>query len=203
MPEDEPGWENQQPLNSKGARAQAAAAEAYSTAQRNWFARHKIFTGLRALTMLVVVISVASSCVSSSDTMTAAGGTSKSPKVTATAGAGKSATSGKPAAEPPLEVSSKELIAALEANALKAKKTYKGKRVKVSGFVGNIDASGKYFALDPEPQAVVFTGIQVQTGKDFQDQLAEFSAGQPVTVTGTISDVGEILGYQLKAETIA
>jgi hypothetical protein len=105
-------------------------------------------------------------------------------------------------AEPALAVSAREMIDVLEGNALNAKKTYEGKQVTVTGFVGNIDASGDHFSLDPEPEAIIFTGVQVQTGKKFQDQLASFSAGQAVTVTGKITNVGEVMGYSLEAATI-
>jgi len=105
-------------------------------------------------------------------------------------------------AESTIEVSAAQMIAVLESNALKAKNTYEGKTVTVSGFVGGIDASGKYFALDPSPDAFILTGIQVQTGKEFLDQLANFSEDQAVTVTGKITNVGEIMGYSLKAATI-
>lgn len=94
------------------------------------------------------------------------------------------------------------MIAVLESNALNAKNTYEDKRVTVSGFVGNIDASGNYFALDPEPDALIFTGIQAQTSEEFLDQVANFSAGQAVTVTGTVTDVGELVGYIIEVETI-
>jgi hypothetical protein len=109
-----------------------------------------------------------------------------------------------PAEPAPAEVvtTSQEMISLLEGNALNAKQTYDGKRVTVSGFVGSIDASGKYFSLDPEPDAFILTGVQVQTGKEFQGQLAGFSKDQAVTVTGKITNVGEIMGYSLEAETI-
>lgn len=115
--------------------------------------------------------------------------------------ASKSPAKAKPA-EPAIAVSSKEMIALLEGNALKAKNTYEDKRVTVSGFVGSIDASGDYFALDPTRDAFILTGVQVRTSDKFQDQVANFSKGQAVTVTGKITNVGEVMGYSLKAETI-
>lgn len=106
--------------------------------------------------------------------------------------------------EPALEVTSKKLIGDLESNALKAKNTYKDKRVIVSGYVGNIDASGRYFAVDPEPDAFVITGVQASLRSDaHREQVAELSKNDKVTVTGTITDVGEILGYTIKVESIS
>lgn len=191
----QPDWGEQQPMNKKDAKAQAAAAKAYSKSQRSWFAKHKILTALGALILLAVIISAASSGGGGDSDSTNAGSSSDSVDA--------------PAADAPEEpapaaivTTAAEMIALLEGNALNAKNTYDGKQVTVSGFVGSIDASGDYFALLPEPEAFIITGVQVQTGEKFQDQLASFSQGQPVTVTGKIEDVGEIIGYSLKAETI-
>jgi hypothetical protein len=107
----------------------------------------------------------------------------------------------KPAA-PAITTSAKEMIAVLEGNALKAKNTYEDKQVTVTGFVGNIDASGKYFSLLPEKGAIIFTGVNIDTGKKFADQIANLTADQPVTVTGKVTDVGEVGGYRIKAVTI-
>lgn len=57
----QPGFGQQPPPSKKDAKAQAAAAKAYSKSQRSWFARHKILTGLGALIALMVVIGIASS----------------------------------------------------------------------------------------------------------------------------------------------
>jgi hypothetical protein len=190
-------WGHQQPLNKKEAKAQAAAAKAYSKSQRSWFAKHKILTALGVFILLAIVISVASGGGGGDDTVTADNGSSDSADAPAADAPEEPAP-----AEPAIVVSAQEMISVLEANALNAKNTYEGKRVTVSGFVGNIDASGDYFALDPEPDAFILTGVQVQTSEEFQDQVASFSEGQAVTVTGTVTDVGEIMGYSLEAETI-
>ena len=47
------------PMGKKEAKAQAAAAAAYAKSQKSWPARHKILTGLGALVVAVVGISVA------------------------------------------------------------------------------------------------------------------------------------------------
>jgi hypothetical protein len=190
-------WGHQQPLNKKEAKAQAAAAKAYSKSQRSWFAKHKILTALGVFILLAIVISVASGGGGGDDTVTADNGSSDSADAPAADAPEEPAP-----AEPAIVVSAQEMISVLEANALNAKNTYEGKRVTISGFVGNIDASGDYFALDPEPDAFILTGVQVQTSEEFQDQVASFSEGQAVTVTGTVTDVGEIMGYSLEAETI-
>ncbi len=194
----QPEYGQQPPLNKKDAKAQAAAAKAYSKSQRSWFAKHKILTALGAFILLGVIISAANGGGGGGSDSTTAGSSSDS--------AGTPADGPAPAepapAKPAIVVSAKEMIEVLEGNALKAKNTYEGKRVTVKGFVGTIDASGNYFALDPEPDAFIITGIQVQTSEKFQDQVASFTAGQPVTVTGKITNVGEVMGYSLEAGTI-
>ncbi len=190
-------WGHQQPLDKKEAKAQAAAAKAYSKSQRSWFAKHKILTALGVFILLAIVISVASGGGGGDDTVTADNGSSDSADAPAADAPEEPAP-----AEPAIVVSAQEMISVLEANALNAKNTYEGKRVTVSGFVGSIDASGDYFSLDPEPDAFILTGVQVQTSEEFLNQIASFTEGQAVTVTGTVTNVGEVMGYSLEAETI-
>jgi hypothetical protein len=152
---------------------------------------------LGAFILLAIVISVASGGGAGDDTVTADNSSSDSADAPAADAPEEPAP-----AEPAIVVSAQEMISVLEGNALNAKNTYEGKRVTVSGFVGSIDASGDYFALDPEPDAFILTGVQVQTSEEFLNQIASFTEGQPVTVTGTVTNVGEVMGYSLEAETI-
>ena len=181
------------------AKADKAAAKAYAKAQRPFYKKKRVLIPTAILG--IAVISSLAGGGGGTDTVDTASDTSSSAPATT-----ESKTPAAPAAAKPkpaaITVTAKELIDTLEANALKAKNTYNDKQVTVSGFVGSIDASGDYFALLPEPDAIVFTGVQVRTDEKFQDQLATFTQGQAVTVTGKIDDVGEVLGYQLKAETI-
>lgn len=50
----------QPPFDKRQAKANAAAEKAYRKANRNWFARHKILTGLGALIVLIIIITAAS-----------------------------------------------------------------------------------------------------------------------------------------------
>lgn len=167
--------------DAKSAKAQAKGEKAYRQANRPWY-KKKRFILLAAIAAIILIVIATS------------GGGEEKPS-----GGGSDSTS---AQEPAIVVSAQEMIDVLEGNALNAKNTYEDKRVTVSGFVGNIDASGDYFALDPAPDAFILTGIQVRTSDEFLDQVSSFSQGQAVTVTGTINDVGELMGYSLEAETI-
>ena len=106
-----------------------------------------------------------------------------------------------PAEEPALEVTAQQLIDDLEANALAASNTYKDKRVTVTGKVETIDASGDYFTITGTDD-FTFTSIQVYIDESFLDAVSGFTADQDVTVTGVITDVGEVLGYEIEAESI-
>ena len=44
--------------------------------------------------------------------------------------------------------------------------------------------------------------MQVFIDDDLVKTVSGFKADQEVTVTGEITDVGEIMGYEIKAETI-
>ncbi len=100
-------------------------------------------------------------------------------------------------------VSTSTLIKTLESNALKAKETYKGKYVEISGYLGNIDASGKYITVLPSSDAFVLIGIQAYTTNDDQKKvIAELEKGNKIVVKGKISDVGEVLGYSVDIDEI-
>ena len=180
-------------------------------AKRPWFKKKRIMIPLVLLGLFVFGSalgggSATDSTNTSNDTATEkpADDAPAAPKAAASEAAAPAPAAPAPAAPAPAAIvtTAKEMIEVLEENALKAKNTYNGKTVTVSGFVGSIDASGKYFSLDPSAEAFVLTGVQVQTGKKFQDQLASFRQDQPVTVTGKITNVGEVLGYSLEAATI-
>jgi hypothetical protein len=103
--------------------------------------------------------------------------------------------------EPALEITARKLVDDLEANALNAKTSYDGKLIKVTGTLGNIDASGKYFSLDPD-DGFYITSVQIYIDEALIPTVSAFSKGQSVTVTGKITNVGELLGYSVDAISI-
>lgn len=161
---------------------------------------------------IVVVIALLSQCGGGDEEPTASTTPAASESASAPAESSVPAESvappatSEPAPPPPppaaIVTTSREMIDTLEGNALNAKNTYEGKTVTVSGVVGGIDASGDYFSLDPEPDAFILTGVQIYTSEDFLAQVATFTEGQPVTVTGEVTGVGEILGYSIEAAAI-
>ena len=170
------------------AKAEAKSAKAHAKAMRPWYKKKRYIVPLGL--MAVAANLFAASTTDTDDT--AETGTTQ---VAVTEGESSTPT-------PALSVTVKELVDALDSNALNAKNTYEDERVEVTGFVGNIDASGNYFGLDPARDGVYFINVQVAIDESFSEQVATFNTGQKVTVTGTVTTVGEVLGYGLDAESI-
>lgn len=100
-------------------------------------------------------------------------------------------------------VTKQELSDALDANALKASDTYKGKYVEVSGYLGNIDSDGKYIDITAGDGDFTFTNVQCYIKNDDQKAIImEMNSGDPLTIRGKCKDVGEILGYSIDIEEI-
>ena len=102
----------------------------------------------------------------------------------------------------PMTVTVDTLMDALDSNALNASNTYKGQYVELTGVLSNIDSSGAYFNLNPLDGRFTFMGVRCTITKDQQATVANFTKEQQVTVIGTITDVGEVMGYTLKVESI-
>lgn len=101
------------------------------------------------------------------------------------------------------EVTTDELSDALEANAMNASDTYKGNYYAVTGRLSNIDASGKYISLVDINDQLSFNVIQCFIKSDDQlEKVKGMAVDDTVTVRGKITDVGELLGYQLNIDSI-
>ena len=99
------------------------------------------------------------------------------------------------------EVSVQEMVDTLESNALKAKETYEGKYIEVSGYLNNIDSSGDYITLYADEYS--FTGVQCfAKNKDLKSQISNMSIGDTVTLRGKCTSVGEVLGYSVEIDSI-
>lgn len=95
------------------------------------------------------------------------------------------------------------MVADLKNNAAAAQKKYKGKDLKVTGKLSNIDSDSKYISIE-DPKGS-FSMIHIQCflnskDKSQEDFVMNLQKGQTVTVYGTISDVGEVLGYSMKVD---
>ena len=154
--------------------------------QRSFFGKHKILTGILAIVIIGGVIS-------------AMGGGDKSKATTAPASS--SAATQQPKAAP-MVVTADKLVEVLKGNALNASDTYKGKYVEVTGQLSTIDSGGKYFSIAPMDGSFSLTNIMCNITPEQKATVSKFTSKQKVTVTGTITDVGEIMGYTMKVESI-
>lgn len=165
----------------KEAKARAKAEKAFQKASRPWF-KKKRFWALGVIAIFAVASAMGGGS-GSSDTSSNQSNTQNETEVA------------------PVAVTAEQLLSELEANALAAKNAWKDKRVTITGTLDNIDASGDYFTLRGNNE-FSFINVQVYIDDSFIDEVSAFNKGQTVKVTGVISDVGEILGYSVKAQSI-
>lgn len=102
----------------------------------------------------------------------------------------------------PFVVTVDKLVYDLNENALKAANTYKGKYVELTGRVSIIDSSGSYFSLGLISNEYTFDTVLCDIEKKHKSTVSNFIKGQKVTVVGTITNVGEILGYTVDVDSI-
>ena len=146
---------------------------------------------------LIVVFAVAGSLGGGDDT------NSQSANTDNTATETNEAVTEEPEPKPtPLVVTTDEIIDALNSNALNASNTYKDQYVELTGRLSNIDSSGDYFSIGPLNDEYSFDSVMCMISEEHIDTVSGFSTGQEVTVIGTITDVGEVMGYTLEVESI-
>lgn len=173
--------------------------------QRNFFAKHKILT---AILVIIVLGSIGSLAGGDEKATTSTDPATPATTATTTAPATTTTTTPAPAPEPvppkapPMVVTVDKLMTDLEGNALNASNTYKGKYVEVTGQLSVIDSGGKYFSIIPMNKQFAIIGVQCSITEEQKASVAKFTKDQKVTVIGTISNVGEIMGYSLKVESI-
>ena len=98
-----------------------------------------------------------------------------------------------------------ELFDLLENNALKAKSTYEGAYVEISGYVTNIDASGKYISIGARSDNYDYFLDSIQCfikDEATLEKVMDLSTDSYITIKGKITSVGEFLGYSMNIESI-
>ena len=90
-----------------------------------------------------------------------------------------------------------EMVKELGENALKAEKKYMDQYVEITGKLSNIDSDGSYISLgSTDPWE--FTTVTCYIKNDAQlEKVMEMSTGDTVTLTGKVTSVGEVLGYNV------
>jgi hypothetical protein len=153
--------------------------------QRNWFVKHKIITVI----LVLVLIGVISGGAKGNNTTT--NSSTSSNKTTNT-------NTPKPN---PIIVKTDTLIDALKENELNASNTYKDKYVELTGKLSVIDSSGKYIGLSPINDDYSLRTVMCYVTQEQKDIVAGLKKDSLVTVIGTITDVGEVMGYSMKVES--
>jgi len=154
--------------------------------QRNWFVKHKIITVILALVLIGAI----------------SGGAKGNNTATTSSNSNTSNTTTTNAPKPsPIIVKTDTLVDALKENALNASNTYRDKYVELTGRLSNIDSSGKYISLEPINDDFSLTNIMCYVTQEQQDIVAGLKKDALVTVVGTITDVGEVMGYSMKVES--
>ncbi|MBQ9908056.1 MAG: hypothetical protein IJM46_14930 [Oscillospiraceae bacterium] len=90
-----------------------------------------------------------------------------------------------------------------EENAAAAKSKYKGQCIEVVGRVGNIDSDLDFISILSPTDSWDIVGVHCSlVNDDVKEKVKTLKVDQTVIVRGTITDVGEILGYYMDAEDI-
>lgn len=89
------------------------------------------------------------------------------------------------------------------ANAAAAKSKYKGLCIEVVGRVGSIDSDLDFISILSPTDSWDIVGVHCSlVNDDVKEKVKTLKVDQTVIVRGTITDVGEILGYFMDAEDI-
>ena len=98
------------------------------------------------------------------------------------------------------------MLAEAKDNAAAANQNYKGKDVKIiGGYVGNIDSDLKYISIDGTEAKYSMMHVSCSIdGKNQQlkDAVLKLKKKQNVVIYGTITEVGDLMGYRLKMDKI-
>ena len=99
----------------------------------------------------------------------------------------------------------RQMLDDLDANALKAEKTYQNKYVEVVGKITNFDSDGSYINIEPvNADAWNFDTVMCKIKNDKQRNfLMEKEVGDIVTIKGQITSIGEFLGYTIKIAEVS
>ena len=95
------------------------------------------------------------------------------------------------------------MLEELDKNALSASEKYKGKEVELKGKLSTIDSDGKYISIQSLTKDSLFSSIRCDINNESQKNVVlQLSKGDTIIVKGTITTVGEILGYALSIDDI-
>lgn len=159
----------------------------------------KFKTGCLGVIGIAVVIGLIGSC--------AGGGTKDQSKATTTTSSSSSSFGAAQAKQKVYaDADINVLIKEAKENAASANQNYKKKDVKIiGGKILNIDSDLKYITVEGTDPNYTMLHVRCDIksdNKDLKDSILKLKKGENVTVYGTITDVGDLMGYSLKLDKI-
>ncbi len=98
------------------------------------------------------------------------------------------------------------MLTEAEGNGAAANKHYKGKNLKIlGGHIQNIDSDLSYISIDGNADSFSLIHVNCRidsNNQELQDAVIQLKKGQNVVVYGTITDVGDIMGYTMELDKI-
>lgn len=103
-----------------------------------------------------------------------------------------------------VETTASAMMDDLNTNALRAKKKYNNRNVAIKNArIDVIDSDGDYFTVCPPEVDVQIIPILINIqSKKQRDQLFNMDVGQVITVYGTVTHVGESMGYAIDLDNV-
>ena len=96
-----------------------------------------------------------------------------------------------------------ELIKDLNKNAASAKDKYDGQYVELTGRLSYVDSYCRYFGIKTLESGLWLESVTCYIkDKEQKENIKEHEVEEKITVKGKITDVGEILGYDLHLDSI-
>lgn len=93
-----------------------------------------------------------------------------------------------------------DMLSDLSKNEMRAQKKYSGKWMEITGTLGAMDSEGAYFSLnEPYTLGILSVNCKIPENKRefITNKLVEMEKGDMIIVKGKITDMGEIMGYDL------
>lgn len=103
-----------------------------------------------------------------------------------------------------VSVTATELADALDKNAASANDKYTNQYLSITGRLSNIDSDCSYIDIVDQNDEWSILGVQCYTNgdDDIISKIKKLNVGDIITVSGKITDVGEVLGYSLDIYSI-
>ena len=100
------------------------------------------------------------------------------------------------------QVSVREMIDALDKNAAKASKEFKGQYLEITGTLENIDSNLSYISVGSGADFEFIDVMCYVKNEEQENKILEMEIGDTITIQGKCNRVGEVLGYSLDIDNI-